>query len=184
MNTQSKVVENVERKEVIKYLRGVCKNWGDNDWGDDLHLVDILDKHLFYYLYHEAGSLKDLLSSTRQQVQEEMVVTENTSDGYHTFKELYEFRKLYNACLFNEWYSRGMYDVHKSKKHHDGEDCFGGGWFIVTAQLPTGQISNHYELKDWDLFRCVAYDTAKEWDGHSAQDVSDRLFSLLKETTK
>lgn len=25
------------------------------------------------------------------------------SDGYHTFDELYEFRKMYNAALFNEW---------------------------------------------------------------------------------
>ena len=24
---------------------------------------------------------------------------ENISDGYHTFKELYEFRKLYNAAF-------------------------------------------------------------------------------------
>ena len=28
---------------------------------------------------------------------------ENFSDGYHTFNELYEFRKLYNALLFKEW---------------------------------------------------------------------------------
>jgi len=32
-----------------------------------------------------------------------------------------------------------------------GEYCFGGGWFLVVAVLPTGQISNHYELKHWDL---------------------------------
>ena len=24
------------------------------------------------------------------------------SDGYHTFDELYEFRKMYNSVLFNE----------------------------------------------------------------------------------
>ena len=29
--------------------------------------------------------------------------TEQMSDGYHTFAELYEFRKAYNAALFNEW---------------------------------------------------------------------------------
>jgi len=28
---------------------------------------------------------------------------ENISDGYHTFAELYEFRKMYNVVLFNEW---------------------------------------------------------------------------------
>lgn len=120
-----------------------------------------------------------LLLQTRQQTLEE--VDENTSDGYHTFKELYEFRKLYNAALFNEWYSQGKYNVHKSWKHHDGEECFGGGWFIVVATLPTGQISNHYEEKDWDLFRVVAKDRADEWDGHTSQDVAKRLLNQLKE---
>ena len=43
-------------------------------------------------------------------------VDENTSDGYHAFKELYEFRKFYNAALFNEWADLpgNPYDVHKS----------------------------------------------------------------------
>ena len=73
---------------------------------------------------------------------------EDISDGYHSFKELYEFRKIYNAALFNEWAENGKYEVYKSKKHFDGEDCFDGKWFIVVAILPTGQISNHYEMKD------------------------------------
>ncbi len=105
-------------------------------------------------------------------------VTGETSDGYHTFNELYEFRKIYNAVLFNEWYRLDKYQIHKSKKHFDGEECFGGGWFIVMATLPTGQISNHYELKDWDLFRCVARDKADKWDGHTAQDVCERLKAI------
>ena len=108
-------------------------------------------------------------------------ITENTSDGYHTFKELYEFRKLYNACLFNEFYAQSKYAVHKSKKHSDGEKCFNGDWFIVVATFPTGDISNHYEIKDWDLFQCEERETAKEWDGHTAKDVTDRLLSLAKE---
>lgn len=102
----------------------------------------------------------------------EMVV----SDGYHTFDELYEFRKMYNAALFNEWSRQNKYKVHKSKKHHDGEVCFGGGWFIVVAILPCGQISNHYELKDWDLFECRETEKALfEFDGHTPQDVLERL---------
>jgi hypothetical protein len=114
------------------------------------------------------------------------------SDGYHTFNELYEFRKIYNAALFNEWASKGKrrltsgwmddlikYDVHKSWKHHDGELCFGGGWFIVVAVLPEGQISNHYEAKDWDLFEIPETEKAKyEFDGHTSQDVINRLSSL------
>lgn len=107
-------------------------------------------------------------------------ITEDTSDGYHTFKELYEFRKLYNAALFNEWASQDKYNVHKSKRHNDDEECFGGGWFIVMATLPTGQISNHYELKDWNLFKCKELFHADKWDGHTAQDVAKRLRELLQ----
>lgn len=106
----------------------------------------------------------------------------DTSDGYHTFDELYKFRLLYNAALFNEWAAQGKYDVHKSKRHSDGELCFGGeGWFIVMAQLPTGQISNHYPLSEWDLFDVPSRLLAAEWDGHTSRDVSQRLYDHLME---
>lgn len=115
------------------------------------------------------------------------------SDGYHTFNELYEFRKMYNAALFNAWAKqketipgvfdehgmnpiRAKYDVHKSIRHSDGMECFGGGWFIVMAMLPGGQISNHYKMEDWDLFQIPEVEIVKyPYDGHSAQDVLDRL---------
>ncbi len=113
----------------------------------------------------------------------------NYSDGYHTFNELYEFRKMYNAALFNEWamdYAMGSgvmpgpkYDIHKSWRHHDGELCFGGGWFIVVAMLPTGQISNHYKAEDWDLFKIPEKEKALyPFDGHTSQDVIQRLKDL------
>jgi len=118
----------------------------------------------------------------------------SVSDGYHTFDELYEFRKVYNAALFNEWaeevgdfkfeetngFTRtSKYTVHKSWKHHDGELCFGGGWFIVVAQLPTGQISNHYKAEDWDLFKLPEVEKALfEFDGHTGKDVVERLKQL------
>ena len=103
----------------------------------------------------------------------------NTSDGYHTFNELYDFRKAYNAALFNEWAASGKYSVHKSKRHYDGEECFGGGWFIVVAQLPNGQISNHYEMKDWDKFHLPETEKALfEYDNHTSSDVLKRLYAL------
>jgi hypothetical protein len=106
-------------------------------------------------------------------------ITGETSDGYHTFNELYEFRKLYNAALFNEWAEQGKHGTHKSWHHSDGEDCFGGGWFIVMAELPTGQISNHYEAQDWDLFQVPEREAANLWDGHTPADVVDRLRGLV-----
>jgi hypothetical protein len=109
-------------------------------------------------------------------VQEPVAIDGNTSDGYHTFNELYEFRKAYNAALFNEWAVGGKCSVHKSWRHHDGELCFGGGWFIVVAVLPDGQISNHYEAKDWDLFAVPETERALfEFDGHTGADVVERL---------
>ena len=101
------------------------------------------------------------------------------SDGYHTFNELYEYRMLYNAALFNEFAKQGLYDVHKSRKHSDGEYPFGdSNWFIVMAELPTGQISNHYEMKDWDKFQIPEKPLANKWDEHSPRDVANRLTSF------
>lgn len=104
------------------------------------------------------------------------------SDGWHTFEELYEYRKVYNALLFKEWAQKGKYDVHKSKKHHDGEPCFDGEYFIVVAILPDGQISNHYKLKDWNLFDVPETEKAKyPFDGHTPKDALERMYNLLKE---
>ena len=118
------------------------------------------------------------LQPQAKQEQEEPSDKGEISDGYHTFNELYYYRLLYNAAFFNllpkEW-------VHKSKRHHDGEECFGGGWFIVMANLPTGQISNHYEIKDWDLFHIPEKETADEWDGHTPQEAAERLHKFLLE---
>lgn len=125
--------------------------------------------------------------------------TGEISDGYHTFNELYEFRKMYNAALFNELANPNTvryhldnkevdgvgsiqgnrYQVHKSWKHNDGELCFGGGWFIVSAMLPGGQISNHYKAEDWDLFRIPEEEKALfVFDQHTSKDVLDRLKEL------
>lgn len=101
-----------------------------------------------------------------------------TSDGYHTFNELYRYRMLYNAAFFNQL---PMGIVSKSLKHDDGEPCFDGTWFIVTAQLPTGQISNHYLIRDgWDLFHIPQVPRAPKWDGHTPTDVAERLEAYLR----
>ena len=126
--------------------------------------------------------------SKKMQFENTQVAINNTaddirgdySDGYHTYNELYEFRKLYNAALFNEWAIAGKYDVHKSWKHNDGELCFNGGWFVVTAMLPTGQITNHYKAKDWNLFNIPDTEKAKyKFDNSTSNDVLNRLKDIL-----
>jgi hypothetical protein len=36
----------IEREEAIVALRAVCTDHGDIDWTPDLHLADIIEKHL------------------------------------------------------------------------------------------------------------------------------------------
>ena len=129
--------------------------------------------------FESLEELKEQL--TRYKNAEEQLANGELSDGYHTFNELYEFRKLYNALLFNEWAKNEEIEVYKSKRHYDNEECFGGGWFIVVAMLPSGQISNHYELKDWDLFNIPEYEKSKyEFDGHTPKDVRVRMLTFLR----
>lgn len=118
------------------------------------------------------------------------------SDGYHTFNELYRHRMLLTAALLREWYwdDRDLVNPpelddatqpHKSWRHSDGQSCgeaFGtapGSWFIVVAQLPTGQISYHYEAKHWDLFKIPERDLPAEFDGHTPEQAAQRLESYL-----
>ena len=127
----------------------------------------------------EIDKAMQLITADRKRVALEAVkVTGDTSDGYHTFNELYDYRRIYNAALFNEWASQGKYDVHKSWKHSDGEDCFGGGWFIVVAELPTGQVSNHYEAQYWDNFVIPSRDIANKYDGHTPKQALSRIAEL------
>lgn len=107
------------------------------------------------------------------------------SDGYHTINELYRYRMLYNAAFFNALYAEyserdtAIGPIVKSRKHSDGELCFGGGWFIVVANLPTGQISNHYRDEYWDLFKVLEVEQAPEYDGHTPAVAADRLEKYL-----
>lgn len=95
------------------------------------------------------------------------------SDGYHTFNDLYYQRCVLFASLVNlnkdiSW---------KTKRHEDGELCFGGGWFLVTIETPEGAYGYHYEDKYWDLFDCKVLRKAKPWDGYTDKDV-ERLLSI------
>jgi hypothetical protein len=131
-----------------------------------------------FYERHNLESLKE--PEINFLIKNNKINQNKISDDYHSFGELYEFRKLYNALLFNEWAAQGKYNVHKSMRHHNGELCFGGGWFIVVAELPDGPISNHYKLENWDLFDVTALHTScTPYDGHTAADVINRMRKLF-----
>lgn len=141
-----------------------------NKGEQDLHDAEIIRRSAI-------SSCNDFLSLITSLRQEKIDMGE-VSDGYHTFNELYYYRMLYNAAFFN-LLPKGY--VHKSKRHHTGEECFGGGWFIVMANLPTGQVSNHYEIKDWELFKVPEKEFADEWDGHTPQEAAKRIYEYLQQ---
>lgn len=105
---------------------------------------------------------------------------EEASDGYHTFKELYEHRiTLYIAlckqiCLWNE---SNPLNVWRSKKHSDGELAFGGTWFVLGINKEKGeQITYHLPIEKWNETNFAeTLDIAPEFDGHTAENVLNRI---------
>lgn len=39
-----------EREAAVAMLREVCEWHGDNEWGNNLHLADVIEKHLYRHL--------------------------------------------------------------------------------------------------------------------------------------
>ena len=100
-------------------------------------------------------------------------ITGNTSDGYHTFNELYDHRaKLFSVVV------RDHRDIAwKSMFHHDG--TMYDGMFICGLDTPKGQATYHYDVDPyWDLIDCKELDRAPEWDGHTSQQAIDRIATL------
>lgn len=99
------------------------------------------------------------------------------SDGYHTFDELYDHRiTLYIALCksikddLGDWRS-----VWRSQKHFDGSNY--DGWFILGIGKEKGhQITYHILNARWDETAFAdTLEIAPEFDGHTSQDVLNRI---------
>ena len=102
-------------------------------------------------------------------------VTGDTSDGYHTFNELYHHRAVLFSVICN-----GHPDIAwKSKKHHDG--TMYDGMFIVGINTPEGPATYHYDVDPyWGMFRVKELETAPEWDGHTPDEAIRRISTLTQ----
>lgn len=103
--------------------------------------------------------------------------TNQVSDGYHTFGELYEHRIALFMCLCT--YIADRHDnVWKSKLHSDGSAV--EGWFIMGINTEKGkQISYHLPVDKWgECWMAKELENAPEWDGHTSADVLERLKSI------
>lgn len=115
------------------------------------------------------------------------VDTNQISDGYHTFAELYEHR----ICLFmalcnvlsrqdDNLQVNDKAKVWRSLRHSDGELAFGGTWFVLGIwQFEGWQITYHLPIEKWDECSFAAeLNQAPEFDGHTSEDVLYRLSEL------
>ena len=97
-------------------------------------------------------------------------VSGDTSDGYHTFDELYYHRTALFACLVS-MQPRQM--AFKSWKHSDG--TMYEGMFITGIYTSRGWCTYHCEAEWWPLFDCSEREFAPKWDGHTPSDAIHRL---------
>jgi len=98
----------------------------------------------------------------------------NVSDGYHTFDELYDHRQLLFILAINESDLKSW----KSRRHEDG--TMYPEYFIAGLDLPTGMITYHLQNKFWYLVNCIELPFAPKWDGHTPDDVLNRIDTYLK----
>lgn len=99
--------------------------------------------------------------------------TGKISDGSHTFDELYEHRHALFIALCYERQENTK--VWRSKLHSDGS--FLPGWFVLGLGKQKGyQITYHLPLSKWEITNFAeTLERAPEYDGHSSQDVLERL---------
>ncbi len=110
--------------------------------------------------------------------------TGETSDGYHTFNELYDHRRALTAALLAVVTKQLIPDmkVWRSRKHHPlDSECY-AGYFIVGLELPTGYtITYHYADQYWDDFQHVPeVEHAPRWDGAPPAATVTRLVDYAR----
>ncbi|MCX8958320.1 hypothetical protein EHW64_19565 [Erwinia psidii] len=97
------------------------------------------------------------------------------SDGYHTFNELYAHRVRLFSTLMRllpgvSWWSYA---------HSDG--AVWEGWILAGIDTPEGAVT--YHLPESEIPRLpvgTELEFGKEWDGHDAAEVLERLLSLAQ----
>lgn len=139
-------------------------------------IIKITGQNLFVRQHKSAETLTDnvLIASQNEGAQ----IT--ASDGYHTFEELYDHRitLFIVLCRFvdNRVFVGG--EVWRSKVNGDGSTW--EDYFIMGIGKEKGkQITYHLPLSRWEETEFAeTLDQAPEFDGHSSEDVLERLKRL------
>jgi hypothetical protein len=99
----------------------------------------------------------------------------STSDGYHTFDELYDHRVTLFITLCH--FVRTHQFVWRSMTHSDGTSF--EGWFLLGIGVESGrQITYHVPVSRWNETDFAQTRDAPPFDGHTSADVLKRLGDL------
>ena len=106
------------------------------------------------------------------------IATNDISDGYHSFGELYEHRVELYIALLRSKAAGAPFKVWKSKQHSDGTESI--GWFLLGYDKEPGrQITYHLPIDKWaDCSFAEELHIAPPFDGHTPQDVLQRLKNI------
>lgn len=127
------------------------------------------------YIDGLVATIRQELAALREEVGG-LKVTENTSDGYHTFKELYEHRILLYLTALRGGAFKAQYVV----EDHYPE------WDLIVSFTPGNyqQISYHVPTKYRPLYEHMDRQTKesqeKAFDGHDSKLVAHRIEMTLR----
>jgi len=111
----------------------------------------------------DAYTFKAVLSCN-QKLDEMNKTSGSTSDGYHTFDELYMHRHMLwiNLCLLNKDCCYVIEDHYKN-------------WFLLCMNSAFGQVSYHCPNSLLQFVEGIERKKDHEFDGHTSDDVVRRL---------
>lgn len=163
-------ISDKERCKVAEELRELdAADFGCGPIYDCGDIEDVLGLSVCCCAWYEAAGVERLADLIEPQP-----VNGETSDGYHTFNELYHHRAVLFSVIVAKFADRAW----KSKLHADG--TMYDGMFIVGVETPDGQATYHYDIDPyWDMFRCKEVDRAPEWDGHTPSQAIERIGKLV-----
>lgn len=130
--------------------------------------------------YNEEEECEDCfreMSRIYDMLYDAISVDDDTSDGFHTFHEMYEFRTKLFAVIVNSNKDISWKSLSSSASDPDMSSF----QFIVGIDTPEGCVMFHCDREDWDLFNCKEIPTAPAYNGYDPSIAVDRLSSLVKD---
>lgn len=114
-------------------------------------------------------------SVRRLYIKWRLILTKNISDDYHTLQELYKHRNLLFVNLINV-----NHGISFKTKHYIDNNPVEEGWFIAYMNSVAGQISYHLPIDLWNLCRVDEVPFNPNFDGHTSENVLERLEGMAK----